>query len=82
MKSASLQAGKDGKRLEELARRLVPRTTWHATRIMSWTPHCRQFKVCSLCSATRMGDGRAILPFVHAFSRHAVSQLAQPQVVA
>lgn len=41
--------GKDGKRLQDLATLLLPRTTWHATRIMSWTPHCRQFKaLCAL----------------------------------
>ena len=32
------------RRLGQAVRALLPRTTWHAQRLLSWTPHLRQFQ--------------------------------------
>ncbi|KAK9830550.1 hypothetical protein WJX72_012414 [[Myrmecia] bisecta] len=41
--------GRDAQRLEAAQKALLQGTTWHVTRIMSWTPHLRQF--LALCRA-------------------------------
>ena len=38
---------------------LLPHTTWHATKIMSWTGHARQFQVRTLCPL--VGDRLIVL---------------------
>ncbi len=40
-----MDPGRDGERVAEMGRALLPGTTWHATRLMSWIPHLRQFQV-------------------------------------
>lgn len=42
-----MDPGRDGERVAEMGRALLPGTTWHATRLMSWIPHLRQFQVAA-----------------------------------
>jgi hypothetical protein len=37
-------SGRYGDRLDGAQKSLLPRSGWHATRLMSWTPHLRQFQ--------------------------------------
>ncbi|KAK9868262.1 hypothetical protein WJX84_007623 [Apatococcus fuscideae] len=49
--SASFSGNAPGRQADEALRRLLPGTTWHATRVMSCTPHLRQFQaLCKLGS--------------------------------
>ena len=41
-------AGRISERMAQLQLQLLPTSHWHATRLMSWTPHLRQFKVSTL----------------------------------
>ena len=42
--SITVPAEDSERRLGQAVRALLPRTTWHAQRLLSWTPHLRQFQ--------------------------------------
>ena len=58
----AVSAGAGETRVGEAARALLLRTTWHAQRLVSWTPHLRQFQARARPPARRSPSSRAHAP--------------------